>query len=207
MTKPFTTVGLDLGQARDYTALVVNERTIVDGVSHHATRHIERMALGTSYPAIVDHVTNLVGRIERPKQLAIDATGVGRPVVEMFQQSKLGCKIVPIVITGGESTNRDGATWRVPKRELASIVQVLLQSERLRIAKQLPMAALLTEELLGFKVKISLNGHDSYGAGEDWRSAQHDDLVLALAIACWAGERGIALASAAVPMPMQSVWN
>ena len=32
-----------------------------------------------------------------------------------------------------------------------------------------------------------LTAHDSYGA---WREKEHDDLVLAVALACWYGERG-----------------
>ena len=32
-------------------------------------------------------------------------------------------------------------------------------------------------------------GHDSYGAGEDWRVGNNDDLVLAVAMACWHTEQ------------------
>jgi len=46
---------------------------------------------------------------------------------------------------------------------------------------------MLVQEFLNFLVKIDpLTGHDSYGA---WREGQHDDLVLATAVACWYGER------------------
>jgi len=81
--------------------------------------------------------------------------------------------------------------WRVPKRDLASVVEVLLQSERLRIASALPLAAVLTSEVLTFRVKISqLTGHDSHGAGTAWRDGgEHDDMVLALACAAWYAER------------------
>jgi hypothetical protein len=33
-----------------------------------------------------------------------------------------------------------------------------------------------------------VTGHDSYGAGEDSRENNHDDCVLAVAMACWYGE-------------------
>jgi hypothetical protein len=46
----------------------------------------------------------------------------------------------------------------------------------------------LKRELTNFKAKISLSGHDSYGAGDDWRSSKHDDLVLAVALGVWCGE-------------------
>lgn len=77
----------------------------------------------------------------------------------------------------------------MPKRDLVSTVQALLYSERLKIAKDLSEAQALIDELLAFKVSISLKGHDSYGddAGM-WQENPHDDLVLACALACWWGE-------------------
>ena len=80
-----------------------------------------------------------------------------------------------------------GANWRVPKRDLAGAVQVLLQHQRLRFAAALPFTPVLTQELLNFRVKIDpATAHDSYSA---WREKDHDDLVLALALAAWWGER------------------
>lgn len=83
--------------------------------------------------------------------------------------------------------SRDGRDYRVPKRDLVSTVQVLLQAERLKIARALPEAQTLVNELLAFKVTISNQGHDSYG--NDWREAPNDDLVLAVAVAAWFGEQ------------------
>jgi hypothetical protein len=40
--------------------------------------------------------------------------------------------------------------------------------------------------MTNFQVKISQTGHDSYGA---WREGTHDDLLLAVALACWAAEK------------------
>ena len=47
------------------------------------------------------------------------------------------------------------AEWRVPERDLASVVQALLRSERLWIADALTLARTLTEELTSFRVKIT----------------------------------------------------
>ena len=46
----------------------------------------------------------------------------------------------------------------------------------------------MVEELLSFQVKISVSGHDTYGA---WREGTHDDLVLATALAVWVGEKKV----------------
>ncbi len=76
----------------------------------------------------------------------------------------------------------------MPKRDLVFTMQVLLQTQQLKVAEGLLDAAVLVEELLNFRVKIDpLTAHDSYGA---WREKEHDDLVLAVALACWYGEQG-----------------
>jgi len=154
-------------------------------------RHIERFPLGTPYPAIVDAT---VETLERPELgdkvfLVIDGTGVGRAPVDMFRE-RIGQRAHPVTITSGDavSTSDDGYI-RAPKRDLVGVVQVLLQSKRLRFPQGHQLVSLLTKELTNFHVKIDLEtAHDSYGA---WRAGQHDDLVLALALAVWAGENPV----------------
>lgn len=179
-------VGLDLGQAQDYTALCVIEKhgMKVEESSYHV-RHLQRWQLGTSYPTIVASVADMLKRpplAEGNVPLAIDATGVGRPVVDLFSREKLKARLRPIMITGGDSVTRDGIFTRVPKRELVSTVQVGLQTSRLKIATALPEAATLTRELQNFQCKITDAANDTYGA---WREGTHDDLVLAVALALW----------------------
>ncbi len=87
----------------------------------------------------------------------------------------------------GHQAHPDGAGGRnVPKKELVSTLQVLLQARRLRVAPALPEAQTLVRELLNFQVKITPAANETFGA---WREGQHDDLVLAMAIAAWQAER------------------
>jgi hypothetical protein len=95
--------------------------------------------------------------------------------------------LTAVTIHGGDQTIRDGNAYRVPKRELVSVLQVLLQTKRLEVAAALPLAQTLQREMLAFKVEISKSGHDTYG--NDWRENPHDDLVLSVALAAWAGEK------------------
>lgn len=207
-------LGLDLGQAQDYSALAIvardrppqevgtswqyDRRGVPTPVTPalappagYAVSWLQRFPLRTAYPAIVAEVAALVGRLAgrapRPRlALVVDATGVGRPVVDLLRREQLPARLVEATITGGDTATQEGSAWRVPKRELVSTVQVLLQGERLKIADALPDAATLTRELLAFQVKINPEtAHDSYGA---WREGAHDDLVLATALACWYGE-------------------
>ncbi len=158
---------------------------------HYAARHLERLPLGTPYPAQVERVKALHDRLKDDTGgaplLVVDQTGVGRPVVDMLRAAEL--KPVAVTITGGDSVTQDGGDYRVPKRDLVSVVQILLDSDRLTIAERLKARAVLTAELEAFKVSISLKGHDSYGNDVGpWRENPHDDMVLAVAMAAWYGE-------------------
>jgi hypothetical protein len=61
-------------------------------------------------------------------------------------------------------------------------LQVLLQRGVLRIAAGLEHGANLVQEMSAMQVKISPSGHEQYAV---WREGTHDDLVFAVAIACW----------------------
>jgi len=193
-------VGLDLGQSTDYTAITFLERSRQKtgeldrelrpkfAPPAYLVRYLERLKLGTPYPQQVARVKELVSHstLQGKVTLALDFTGVGRPVADMFREAKLPCSLYCVSIHGGNSITWDGSLVSVPKRDLVAAVQVLLQSGRLKILESLPETKTLVRELLNFKVKIDpVTSHDSYAA---WREGIHDDMVLATALACWIAE-------------------
>jgi hypothetical protein len=197
-------IGLDLGQAKDFSALAVIERTSTatttgipnvvadcrntkDTIGNLHCIHLYRWKLRTPYTAIVAEVAEMIngldaGRTQNKPVLAIDATGVGAPVVDLFKRERINAKLVPIQIIGGANVSEENGMTRVPKRDLVSVVQVGLQNRRLKIAEELELAETLSRELQNFQVKITDSANDVYGA---WREGTHDDLVLAVALAVW----------------------
>ena len=159
-------------------------------------RHLERPAFGTPYTDVVERIVELVVQLGGRPIVAVDATGVGRPVTDMLwkalkkelERTNTYVDRCTVTITGGDSVtkNPDGGV-RMPKRDLIYATLVLLQNGQLKIADALPLKDTLVKELLNFRVKINIStAHDSY---EAWREGDHDDLVLSVALACWAGER------------------
>lgn len=151
--------------------------------------YLRRFELGTSYPEIVAQVKRLMDSPklqDQPLSLALDATGVGVPVRDMFKKELPDARILPVLIHGGDNELFHNGFYRVPKRELVSRAVKLLQRRELNVAPSLEYAQTLIEELRAFRLKININtGHDSY---EAWRERDHDDLVLALCIGLWASE-------------------
>jgi len=185
-------VGLDLGQVSDFTAIAVVEVLTGDGKngfpgepSYHV-RHLQRFKLGTPYPEVVAQVGTLMGNLKDPGALlAVDGTGVGRPVVDLLR--KAGLNPVSITITAGDKVIHEGREYRVPKRDLVGALTVAFQGEKLKIAAALPDSKTLIQELLTFKVRIDpKTAHDSY---DTWREGIHDDLVLATGIALWTAQK------------------
>ncbi len=186
---PKYTLGLDLGQTKDYTALVILERHGEQEKAVFHARHLERVPLGTPYPAIVARVSAMLKQpplSEGRPRLAVDETGVGAPVVDLFKRARLNAALHPIHITAGATVNFDRGVEFVPKRVLVSVVQVALQTDGLKIAEALPEAKTLVRELQDFQVKITEAANDTYGA---WREGAHDDLVLAVAMALYVGKK------------------
>ena len=98
-----------------------------------------------------------------------------------------GIRYEAVSIHGGQATTREGKLWRVAKKTLVGALQVPLQDHRLTIEPPtMPYAAELRDEMGNFTYKITTAAHETYAA---WREADHDDLVLALAIACWCATR------------------
>jgi hypothetical protein len=195
-------VGLDLGQAADYTALAVVQ-SVIEQKPEGGTekflhlRHLERYELGTPYPDVADKVATLMRderlspneydpsrlRVFRKEpQLIVDDTGVGRAVADLLKGK--GLKFTAVTITGGDEVNRVASgRYRVPKRDLVGALEVPFHTGRLKIAESMELWPALKKELLNFRRKINLKtAHDSY---EHWREGDHDDLVLAAALACW----------------------
>ena len=181
---------MDLGQRQDHTAIAVVERREsyqgYQGSRFHSlgVRHVERVSLGTPYPAVVERVRRILGAPELAGQCSVtlDATGVGAPVVDLLKQARLGCEVCPVTITGGERAHQHVTGWTVPKQDLMSGVQVLLEKRQLRIARDLRGARMLLRELMDVQARERSGGGLRVGAEG---RGQHDDLVMALALACW----------------------
>jgi hypothetical protein len=175
-------LALDLGQAADFTALAVLQRDAARPPAL-AVRHLVRFSPGTPYAAIGKTTAATIrdGGLGRPPLIA-DLTAVGPGLLPMLRAAVRPAWVEPVLVTAGatKGEDADGLT-RVPKRDLVTNLQLLLQDRRLRVAPALPDAAILVRELTAFRAKVSLAETESL----DWRERPSDDLVLAVALGAW----------------------
>ena len=204
-------IGCDLGRADGFSALVAIEKigqSLLTGGAPDApwatlgglrpgrgepldqpttlrVRHIERLPPGTPRLAIIGRVRALTPKRSSgarrfvPHYLVVDATGVGLSAIDAFRAARL--LPMPVVI-GGDDVSYEGGFYRVPKRDLARSVRLVLNKRWLRAANDLPLWDLLNDELRDFATRVSIS---SSPWEEAWRNGEYDDMVLAAALACW----------------------
>lgn len=191
-------LGLDLGQTSDPSALTVTEQRTpyvqrrsaahrTHGDPTYSVVWIDRFELGTPYTDVVKRTAAVKRAPETGDDppLVMDATGVGAPVVDQFQEE--GLRPVQILFTSGNEVSRDGQKHKVPKQDLATTVQALLQAGRLTIVEDLKLAGQLVREMKTFRVKIAESGHARF---EHATESESDDVLLSLACALWYAESG-----------------
>lgn len=212
-------MGIDLGQSRDPSAVVVveyvahsvteqmpEETAVVyqDGMQvgtknvsptrhlmegHYHVVHIARSALGTPYPVTVDQVAALSQRFE-PNWTVFDRSGVGRPVGDLLLDAYREGRIAGRRPHGLTIVGGENSgAESVTKADLVAGIVRAMQQRRLHVDATLPGADKLLQELRDFRVRVTERGRDTYGAVTE---AAHDDLVIALALAIlpWKRWRG-----------------
>lgn len=183
--------GLDIGFRNDRSALAIVESVLPDRFFEDPSSmdrveyrlgHLERFERGTPFTEVVRRVAETCRHplFYHNVELAVDATGQGLPLVELLEAQKLRVKAV--IITGGEVPSREDKYYRIPKAQLVTNLEILLEQGRLKIASDLPGFDLLHKELRAFSLDQNPDsGHVSFGA----RSGEHDDLLTAVLLAAW----------------------
>lgn len=175
-----------MGRQRDHSAIGVVEK--LRGGQVCVVRALKRIPLGTPYAEVLEQLRRVT---QMPQLLgncraAVDATGLGAPVVEMLKSNGLGCETYAVTITAGDKARSLGwqggvLWWNVPKQDLVGRIQVMLEREQLRIPRKLAEAGSFVRELRAMRLDTTERGRKRMSA----HGSDHDDLVMAIALACW----------------------
>ena len=186
-------IGVDLGMTYDHSTMAVVRRrqrlrTIPLGDQVREDVHdvvgLHRWALGTPYRQVIGDIGLYMEKNDlKDAVIVLDATGPGKEVALLFLQAHREGRLGhfwprPYIVTGG----REITSRVVPKRELISKLLTLLESDRLKIADELPLGPALEREFITIRVKPTPTGQDSYEAA---RERDHDDILFAVMLGCW----------------------
>ncbi len=194
-------LGVSLGTGIQPTAVAVLEHEVWRSVNWEPEtvalrlRYLERIPLDAGYPDTIERIDTLLKtagikdeECDENPDVVLDVTGSGRAPVELFERAEI--EPILVTITGAtapeEEANPDD--WRIPKVELIGNLQVMYQTGRLKMAKDLDLVPTLVDELRDFKMRPPrLDPSDP----ETWREGQFDDLVFAVALSAWRASRHV----------------
>lgn len=196
-------IGIDIGQRRDPTAIVVVEkerrgrmyhvptydyerRPPTEGHLHYVVRHMERLPLGTTYPEVAKRLAQIYNKLPRKEidGCYIDATGVGKPVADEMKEE--GVDVIPVYITAGRAVTETHGEIHLAKEQMISRLQALSQRERIHLPPDHAEAQVMARELLDFEIRITDHAHAQFEA----KVGSHDDYVTALGLATWEHDLG-----------------
>ena len=143
---------------------------------------IERFPAGRPLPAIINRVAEIASekRVSRESIILLDISSVGTAPLRAFQTRGMYPAAIDLTNAGAEGFASD--SQQVPLRDVIGAAQVVLETARLKVASALELATTLVSDLQAFDSKpIARN--------PDLRGGRNTDLVLALAVALWWGDR------------------
>ena len=196
-------LSVDLGKARDYTALAVcearpKEITSLGGkdrrVMELEVQNLRRLPLGTDYTEVAKAIYDLYndGRLwlqemhnhapVRP-ELLVDAGGVGDPVCDDLEKY-MGLRPIRYKLVRGtpRTIKHKAYNWTVPRSYMFSMLDGAFGSDRIIIDPRLDLAKELTEELKNLQLE---QDQETGNIRVTHREGQHDDLSICLAAANW----------------------
>jgi hypothetical protein len=199
-------IGLDLGQAADYTAISVTRQLrkpefvredVVPGTAAYDlapevvrtmyhTQYLQR-ARRMSYVNVVERMVRIVQNpilVEEGYMVLLDQGGPGAAVGDMLVSRGMS-RISRMLLTSGSEAHLTGGVYKIPKEVLVASLINVLQTGRWKIAQELELAEQLKTELLNFKMKITKSGNTAYEAALE---SIHDDLVMSCGMAIHYGE-------------------
>ena len=156
------------------------------------------------YPQMIERIVRITNyaQIKNDYDLLIDGTGVGDPIIDYVRDA--GLFPIPIIFTGGikvsevyeemgkvfaNTTDRLQAARtlkeiHVPKKDLVSAGQVLMQQGRIFTAQGINYRSDIEEQLMGFIGKVNEDTKKRKGYEAETEEL-HDDLVVCYLMGAW----------------------
>lgn len=184
-------VGVDIGQSVDPTAIVVTRKmTAPDMPATYQTHSLERLPLQMSFVAQADRIAEVVAGLKTMStertakgqqgysvELVVDATGIGRVLIDLLRERRLA-PIAVTIVAGDKSVERIDKGISIGKYKLIGDLKLLMEQRRMRLPET-EEAYICAKELQNYHEKQNdQTGYIRYDA----RSGSHDDLLFALGL-------------------------
>ena len=187
-------IAADLGQANDYSAVVVikdqavpivDAGRVIVGPRERTIVYADRFR-GVSYVDVVDHLIRL--RNAPPfggkSELAIDGTSIGRVVSDMLWEQNADHRAIQM--TGGQEWTKKGRYVNAGKTFMIENLAVMFAAGEIRFAHDLPLRAEIEQDLASFATSTTAAGNQIITQSRS--AAGHGDLGIALIVGAFASQ-------------------
>ncbi len=171
------------GKAEAAAALALREALLVPGALVLLLSPSERQS-GELQAKVFEHYDALGGPVPARKRTELQLHLVNRSRIIALPESERtvrGYSGARLLVVDEAARVGDALSYAV--RPMLSVSR-----GRLQVARSLPEAPLLVREMENFQARITLARDEAF---EAWREGEHDDLVLAVALAAWLGEQAL----------------
>jgi hypothetical protein len=178
-------LGLSSGKAKGYAAIALVETFGEYRINkRYNLRRVERFKF-KSDDDIVNRIIEFLDndQLKENLDLIADTTVCGQKLIDSLIKAKLN-PVAVTMIDEGTATSND-VDRVLLKKELLTNLQMLYVAERLRINPQSALGRVIAEEILRFRVRKTPENDDM---GKSDKKPEYEDLIFALALACWYGQ-------------------
>lgn len=187
-------IAADLGQANDYSAVIVikdealpivNDSKVIVGPRRRTVVYADRFR-GISYVDVVEHLIRLKNAppFGGKSEFAIDGTSIGRVVSDMLWDQGIDHKAVQM--TGGQEWTRKGRYINCGKTFMIENLAVLFAAGEIKFAHDLPLRTEIEQDLASFSTTTTAAGNQIITQSRS--AAGHGDLGIALIVAAFASQ-------------------
>jgi hypothetical protein len=194
---PVFLVGLSVGQGAQPTGVAVLERRKPrsEVPATYACRHFRRWLFpATAYPVLVAHLNSILGdaRLGGPS-LIVEAGPSTKAVLSILRQHRLPVKIYGVEVKTSADDRKVESLWKLGKGTLIETTRQVIQDRRLAFDDKMPQGVITTtppaqtiyHALATYPYNEAAMANEAFAS----RDGEYDDLVLAVALACWCGEK------------------
>lgn len=186
-------VGVHIGQEPDFTAIV---EVYFSGYSHTVI-NITRLPADTHYNKLLEFLIKRIKILRMDGdyrvKIRVDATLIGSPVIDLIR-SKIH-NLIDVYLVGGYKPENKEDILMLPKELMLSHLKLLFQRDRISASFDKPESLMtnqekqrlelfnsLKTEILSYKTKVHV---DVAHWNPEGRTGEHDDLAIAMGLACW----------------------
>jgi hypothetical protein len=162
-------------------------------VATYRCRYLRRwLPPETAYPVLLSALSVMLRGVLVNSDLIVEAGASIKPVVAMLRKHQLPAMIRPVEVKVSAEDAYVGEAWKVGKGSLIETTRQVLQESRLSFDEHMPAEVRAStppvravyQALLTYPFDRAPAANEAFAA----REGEYDDLVLAVALACWFGE-------------------